>query len=107
MFEAKQIELTSDLTNKSALAMAFTKYAKEVDSALAGMAKDGMIDCDALREMIGAGIKGGGGKIVLKPEIPGWARMLGVSLKDIVITTEEAEEFFTKTIPQVSPSMVA
>jgi len=31
---------------------------------------------------------------------------LGVTIADITITAGEAEEFFTKTIPQVSPSIV-
>lgn len=106
LFEAGQIERTADLTNKSALAITFTKFAPDIDSAIAGMAKDGMVDVDSIRTLVDAGLKGGGGKIVLKPDVPQWARLLGVSIKDITITADEAEEFFTKTIPQYSPSAI-
>ena len=106
MFEAKLIEQTSDWTNKSALAIAFQKIAPNVNEAIASAAKDGMVDVDAIRALVEAGIKGGGGKIVLKPKFPDWASLIGVSIKDITITAEEAEEFFTKTIPQVSPSAI-
>ena len=106
MFEASIIEQTNDLTNKSALAMAFTKYAPKIDAAIVDMAKDGMVDVDEFRALVDAGLKGGGGQIVLKPEIPTLARLIGVTIKDITITAAEAEEFFTKTIPQVSPSLI-
>ena len=106
MFEAALIEQTNDLTNKSALAMAFSKYAPKIDAAIVDMAKDGMVDVDEFRALIDAGLKGGGGKIVLKPEIPSLARLIGVSIKDITITAAEADDFFTRIIPQVSPSMI-
>jgi hypothetical protein len=106
MFEAKLIEQSSNVTNKSALAMAFTKFAPQIDAAIAQSAKDGMVDVDELRELVDAGIKGGGGQIVLKPQLPGWASLLGVSIKDITITADEADEFFTRTIPSVSPSAI-
>ena len=83
MFEASIIEQTNDLTNKF-----FT------------------VGNDEFRALVDAGLKGGGGQIVLKPEIPTLARLIGVTIKDITITAAEAEEFFTKTIPQVSPSLI-
>ena len=106
LFEAGQIERTGDVTNKSALAMAFTKFAPDIDAAIASSATDGMVDVDSIRALVDAGLKGGGGKIVLKPAIPDWARLLGVSIKDITITADEVEEFFTKIIPQYSPSAI-
>lgn len=106
LFEAGLIEQTKELTNKSALAMAFTKYAPKIDAAIADMAKDGMVDVDELRTLIDAGIKGGGGKIVLKPEIPDLARLIGVSITDITITAAEAAEFFDSTLPSVSVSAI-
>lgn len=106
LFEAGLMEQTGDPTNKSALAMAFTKFAPQIDAAIAGMSKDGLVNVDEVKTYIDAGLKGGGGKIVLKPEIPQWARLLGVTIKDITITSQEAEEFFTKTLPAVSPSAV-
>ena len=106
MFEAKLIEGVSSVTNKSALAMAFTRFAPQIDAAIAGAAQDGMVDVDAIRALVESGIKGGGGQIVLKPKFPDWAALLGVSIKDITITAAEAEEFFTKTIPSVSPSAI-
>ena len=107
MFEAKLIEQASSVTNKSALAMAFTKFAPQIDEAIASVATDGMVDVDAIKTLVEAGIKGGGGKIVLAPKFPDWAALIGVTIKDITITAAEAEEFFTKTIPQVSPSAIA
>jgi len=106
LFEAGLIEQTKDATNKSALAMAFAKFAPQIDAAIADMSKDGIVDVDAVRELIDAGLKGGGGKIVLKPEMPGWARLLGVTIQDITITAAEADEFFTKTVPQFSPTAI-
>lgn len=106
LFEAVLIEQTGDLTNKSALAMGLMKRSKEINDAIDASAKDGMIDVDELKALVDAGLKGGGGKIVLKPEIPGWARALGVTIKDITITAAEAEEFFSKIVPQVSPSLI-
>ena len=106
MFEAKIIEQVNNVTNKSALAMAFTKFAPQIDAAIAETAKDGMVDVDAIRTLVDAGIKGGGGKIVLKPQFPSWARLLGVGIGDITITKDEADEFFTKTIPTVSASAI-
>ena len=107
MFEAKLIEQASSVTNKSALAMVFTKFAPKINDAIASLAVDGMMDVDAIKELVDAGIKGGGGKIVLVPQLPDWVSLLGVTIKDITITAAEAEEFFTKTIPQVSPSAIA
>ena len=106
MFEAKLIDQSANLTNKSALAMAFTKFAPQIDAAIAESAKDGMVDVGAIREIVDAGIKGGGGKIVLNPQFPSWASLLGVSIKDITITKADADEFFTQTIPSVSPSAI-
>ena len=106
LFESGLIEQTGDLTNKSALAMAFTKFAPQIDSAIAALSKDGFVNVDEVKTYIDAGLKGGGGKIVLKPEIPQWARLIGVTIKDITITSQEAEDFFTKILPAVSPSAV-
>ena len=106
MFEAGLIDGASSLTNKSALAIAFTKFTPQIDRAIASVATDGMVDVDAIKELVDAGIKGGGGKIVLAPQFPEWAPLLGVTIKDITITAAEAEEFFTKTIPQVSKTMI-
>ena len=102
MFEAKIIDQASNVTNKSALAMAFTKFAPQIDAAIASSATDGMVDVAAIRTLVDAGIKGGGGAIVMKPQLPDWAALLGVSIKDITITKDEADEFFDKTIPSVS-----
>ena len=106
MFEGALIDGASSVTNKSALAMAFTKFAPQINDAIASLVKDGMVDVDAIKELMDAGIKGGGGKIVLMPKFPDWVSLLGVTIKDITITAAEAEEFFTKTIPQVSKTVM-
>lgn len=106
VFEAKLIEQMESATNKSALAIAFTKFAPDINAAIASAATDGMVDVDAVKALVDAGVKGGGGSIVLKPRFPAWVSLLGVGIKDITITAAEAEEFFTKTLPSVSPSAV-
>lgn len=106
MFEGALIEGASSATNKSVLAIVFTKFAPQIDKAIASLVVDGMVDVDAIKELVDAGIKGGGGKIVLTPQFPDWVPLLGVTIKDITITAAEAEEFFTKTIPQVSKTVI-
>ena len=106
MFESKIISQATNETNQSALAIAFTKFAPQIDEAIAQSAKDGIVDVDEVRALVDAGIKGGGGKIVLKPQFPSWVALIGVSIKDITITKEEADEFFNQTIPSVSPSAI-
>lgn len=106
MFEAGLIDSASTITNKSALAIVLKKFAPQIDKAIASIVKDGMVDVDEIKALVEAGIKGGGGKIVLMPKFPDWLSLLGVTIKDITITAAEAEEFFTKTIPQVSKTVI-
>ena len=107
MFEGKLVDQTGEVTNKSALAMAFCWFAPKIDEAIASVSVDGMVDVGFVKTLIEAGIRGSGcGKLVLVPQIPDWARRLGVTIKEISVSSEEAEEFFTKTIPAVCPSAI-
>lgn len=106
MFEGALVDGASSATNKSVLAIALTKFAPQIDNAIAYVVKDGMVDIDEIKALVEAGIKGGGGKIVLMPKFPDWLSLLGVTIKDITITAAEVEEFFTKTIPQVSKTAI-
>ena len=106
VLEAKMIEGFEKTIDKGALGGVFFKYAPQIDEAIVKASKDGMVNCDELREFVNAVVTSAGGKIVLEPEIPALARLVGVTIKNITITQRDVDDFFEVTIPQVSPSAI-
>lgn len=94
MFETKLIAQTNNLTNKSALAVIFKKFMPHIEKAISANTVNGLVDVEEIKGLVEAGIEGGGGKIVLHPQLPAWTALLGVDIVDVTITREEAKEFF-------------
>ena len=86
--------------NQFAMGAIFRKMQEDLDEALAAYVdKDGLVDCDALRAYVNAGLAASDGKVTFKPKIPKALLFLGVGIQDITITQAEWDEFFDKTIP--------
>ena len=107
-FEAKLVKGQDTSSNKFAIGAGLFNYASLIDDAIASVADEsGMIDVGKIRATINAGLEASGGELVIEPEInPLMARFMRITIKSFKFTKEDFDEFFTKTIPQVSPSAV-
>lgn len=107
LFEAKVIESQATTMNKFALGVALARLNVGADRMLAPfLDENGMVDVDALRADVDAGMKASGGELEVVPQFDGGLRLLGLTIKNIKFTKDDFEEFFDKTIPSVSPSLI-
>ena len=102
-FEAGIVSQFKKNANQFAMGVAFGAAEKKIDAMVAPfVAEDGMVDCEAIRERIDAGLAASGGKLVIVPQIDTALRWLGIGIEDITITKAEFDAFFEKTIPEVA-----
>lgn len=102
-FEAGIVSQFKKNANQFAMGVAFGAAEKKIDAMVAPfVTEDGMVDCDAIRERIDAGLAASGGKLVIVPQIDTALRWLGIGIEDITITKAEFDAFFEKTIPEVA-----
>ena len=102
LLEAAFIERYSEPADKGAIAVAFYDYASKIDEGVASAADGDMIDCDKLRGRVNAFLKGAGGKMAYKPKINALARLLGVTIEEVVVTQSDADYFFDQIISSVA-----
>ena len=104
IFEAKVLGTMNTSINQFAAGVAMRRMEPGIDAMLAPFAgEDGMIDSDNLRNLVDAGLKASGDKVVVEPKIPPELRLLGVSINQTTITRADFDEFFDKILPSVKP----
>lgn len=105
LFEAKVVESQATSMNKFALGVALARLNAGTDKMIASFVDaNGMVDVDMLKADVDAGLKASGGELELTPKFADSLRLMGLTIKNIKFTKEDFEEFFTKTLPSVSPS---
>ena len=107
MFEAKIVQSQTTNINKFVMGIALARYGRKADKMIATfVGEDGMVDVDALRADIEAGLEASGGELVLEPDFPNELRQVGLTITKIKFSKQDFEEFFTKTLPSVSPTAI-
>ena len=102
LLERKYIDGTKSNINQWAMMAGFRNKNQQLDELIEKNAVDGMIDVDALRAFIDEGMESCGGRLVIPANVPAWATALGVDIKDLTITKEEADDFFNNILPSAS-----
>ena len=101
LFEAEFVNTFKTSMQKFIAGTVIAAAKERIDSMLANFTKDGIVDVDAIKELIDAGMKSCGGQI----EIPisfGILSSLGANPIAITITRDDIEKFFGQTLPAVS-----
>ena len=107
-FETNVVATQNTKMNKFVMGVAFGVFNAKAD----GMVKsfldaNGMVEVDALRSAVEAGMDAvGDGVLDIVPEISPDLRFVGVTIKTIKITKDDFNDFFDNIIPQVSPSAI-
>lgn len=101
LFEAEFVNTFKTSMQKFIAGTVIAASGAQIDSVLANFTKDGIVDVDAIRDLINAGMKSCGGQI----DIPinfGVLSSLGATPIEITITLNDIEKFFGQTLPAVS-----
>lgn len=101
LFEAEFVNTFKTSMQKFIAGTVIAAAKERIDSMLANFTKDGIVDVDAIKELIDAGMKSCGGQI----DIPinfGVLSSLGATPIEITITLNDIEKFFGQTLPAVS-----
>lgn len=101
LFEAEFVNTFKTSMQKFIAGTVIAAVKERIDSMLANFTKEGIVDVDAIKELIDAGMKSCGGQI----DIPinfGILSSLGANPIEITITLADVEKFFGQTLPAVS-----
>lgn len=101
VFEAKWISSLQKRGNKFVAGIALSDFNKGVPAMLKEFTgEDGLVDCDAVKAKIDAGLNAADGMLVLEPQIdPKW-KLVGIGIDDIRFSRADFDEFFNTTIAQ-------
>lgn len=101
LFEAEFVNTFKTSMQKFIAGTVIAAAKERIDSMLANFTKDGIVDVDAIKELIDAGMKSCGGQI----DIPinfGILSSLGANPIEITITLADVEKFFGQTLNAVA-----
>ena len=101
LFEAKWLSTLSSNANKFFAGVALAR----VNAGLSDMVKpftgeDGMVDVDALKAAMDAGLDAVDGKLVLIPQIDPRLKLVGIGIDEVRFTRADFDEFFNTTVAQ-------
>lgn len=101
LFEAEFVGTFKTSMQKFIAGTVLAASGAQIDAMLANFTSDGIVDVDAIKALIDAGMKSCGGQI----DIPinfGILSSLGANPIEISITLNDVEKFFGQTLPAVS-----
>ena len=101
LFEAEFVNTFKTSMQKFIAGTVIAASGAQIDSMLANFTNDGIVDVDAIRKLINAGMKSCGGQIDI-PISFGVLSALGANPIEITITLNDIEKFFEQTLPAVS-----
>ena len=101
LFEAKWLQTLNSNANKFFAGVALAR----ANAGLADMVKpftgaDGMVDVDALKAAVDAGLAAADGKLVLTPKIDPRLKLVGIGIDEVRFTRADFDDFFDTTVAQ-------
>ena len=107
-FETNVVATQCTTMNKFVMGVAFGRLnAKADDMIKSFLDANGMVDVDALRSDVEAGMDAVGEDVLdIVPEINPDLRLMGVTIKTIKITKDDFKDFFENILPAVANAAV-
>lgn len=93
-FEAKWLETVNSPGNKFFAAAALHGANAGIGKMLEPFTSDGLVDVDAIKGMVNAGLDAADGKLVLTPAVDPLLARIGIGFDEVRFTRADFDEFF-------------